>query len=254
MKKFLLGLLLSLTFTASAVKKDVITLTEDNHAALIGEVDDDNITEVIKKLDSIKGNVAYLYINSPGGSVIAGQRLIQYIETSDKKIIGVAEVAISMAHQILQNTTERVGTPDNVLMQHRMTAGTTGNVDEMAGMINLFKAMETALNTKSADRIGISLSEFFKRVENNWWTYGVESKKQNIVDKISSVKCESSLYTKEKKMTITVMRFIQMPIIINACPIVPVRLDKDKLDGKSFEEVVKLQEYLDRPTRAVVNP
>lgn len=256
MKKLLLGCLLSLTTCAMAdvPQKGVITLTETNHAALTGEVDDNAITDIILKIESSKEKTIYLFINSPGGSVLAGNRLIQYMATSDKSIICVAQIAISMAHQILQHCPHRIGTPDNVMMQHRMTAGVQGNVDEMSGLNNVFRQMEIQLNTQSAKRVGVSLEEFFKKVNLNWWTYGPDSKAQGMIDAISHVKCAPSLYLKETSKVVIIMGIFRVPVIQNGCPLVPLRVDESKLKGVNSEEVEKLKNILIQPITAISKP
>lgn len=239
MKKIIIGALLALSpaVVADTLDKGVITLTSTNHVSLAGEVNEDTITKVILELSGSTAPVTYLYINSFGGSVFAGNRLIQYFTTTEKKIVCVAQVAISMAHQILQACQTRVGTPDNVLMQHRMTAGAQGNVDQMTGLTEVLRKLEIQLNTISANRIGISLVEFFKKVNLEWWTFGKQSKELNIVDKISHVGCEESLYKIDKPEVIRISMF-SIPILVNACPLVPIRLDSSRMDKSIPKEVL----------------
>lgn len=246
MKKLLLISLLSISTTAFASDSkasNVITLTSSNHVSLIGEVNDESITEIILKASKIKDPTVYVYIDSPGGDVMAGIKFIQYMRTSDKKFVCLANVAISMAHQILQNCTERVGTPNNLLMQHRMTFNYQGNADQIANFVKALRLVEIQLNEVSAKRIGISLAEFFKRVSTDWWTSGRESKKQNLIDSIFEVKCEESLYAIDTpKVVRTLMGNI--PTLINGCPLVPVRADSTKMRNLSPEEKERLDEML----------
>ena len=233
-------LVLTINVGAAAVPA-VINLTETNHATLIGEVEPDSITKVILKLNSIKEETAYLFIDSPGGSVLAGHVLIEYFSTSKKNIVCVAKMAISMAHQILQACPHRVGMTTNILMQHRMTAGVQGNPDNMAGLLSVLTKMEIQLNTMSAKRIGVSIDEFFKKVSKEWWTFGSESKKLNIVDDIRHVSCDATLYAKETKANVQIMVFT-VPVIISGCPLIPVRIDESakRLDKKIQEAALAL--------------
>lgn len=223
-----LGMILSSVFIADTISAypGEIQLTEANHVALIGEVTNESIGTVILKLEASKEPVTYLFIDSFGGNVFAGQVLVEYFATTKKNIVCVAKVAISMAHQIMQACPHRVGTIANIMMQHRMTAGVQGNPDNMAGFLAVLTKLEIQLNTMSANRIGVTIEEFFKKVNLEWWSFGKESQKLHMIDEVKHVGCSAELYLKETKKTVLVMGIFRVPVLISGCPLMPVRVDE----------------------------
>lgn len=248
MKKFLIASLFLLMpfISISAAQQKSIELSKSNHVVLAGLVDDESITKVILSLEDSKAATTYLFIESPGGQVLAGLKLINYLKTTEKNIECIAEVAISMAHQILQHCKKRIGTPNNLLMQHRISSGAKGNPDEITSQNEISRQMELQLNEESANRIGISLAEFIKKVSSDWWSFGNASKKQNLVDIISLVKCSSELYSQKTKSSVT-SPLGQIPVILNGCPLVPPTLDVSRAGTMSPEEVLKIKAFLSQP-------
>jgi ATP-dependent Clp protease, protease subunit len=201
-----------------------VELTKDNFVTLIGDVDDPNIDALIVNIEKAKAKNVYIYIDSPGGSVLAGVKLIEYFNTTNKNITCVAKTAISMAHQIMQACPVRLGTPHNVMMQHRMAAQTKGSVNQMQGLLTLLANMERQLNIMSANRIGVSLDVFYANVTKEWWTFGPESKALNMIDDIKNVRCSSELYLTETKTTVS-QSGQTFNVIKNGCPLVDMKED-----------------------------
>ena len=71
----------------------------------------DLISKIVYQLILKEGdNPIYLYINSHGGEVVAGNNLINYLLYNNKNIICIANYAASMAFAILQACNKRYGT------------------------------------------------------------------------------------------------------------------------------------------------
>lgn len=242
--KFLIPFLLfSLTATADTKKSEII-LTDSNSISLRGEVNEDSISEVIVKLAKNNSPIIYLYINSPGGEVLAGMKLVNYLKYTSKHVVCIAEVAISMAHQILQACPERTATDTSILMQHRMSGGAQGNSDQIASALNILVKLEEFLDIASAKRMKISLEEFMKKVSKEWWVFGKDAKDVNMVDRIVTVQCEDAMYSISDKKTIQIFIF-QIPILLNHCPILPVRIDSnpDKAPKEILEQILSKFNY-----------
>lgn len=205
-------------------KYDSVEFTKDNFVTLIGDVDNTSIDSLIVNIEKAKADSVYIYIDSPGGDVLAGVKLIEYFSTTKKNITCVAKVAISMAHQIMQACPVRLGTPHNVMMQHRMAAGVKGSVNQMQGLLTVLSNMERQLNTMSANRIGIPLEVFYAKVTQEWWTFGPESKELNIIDDIKNIRCSAELYKTETK-TVVVQQGQTFNVILNGCPLVDMKED-----------------------------
>lgn len=189
--------------------EELITLTPENTVDLITEVSVTSVSDTILTFESKPAIPIYLYINSPGGDEMAGLNLVNYLSNTKKNIICIANYAASMAHAILEACPKRLGTENNILLQHKPSVDMGPSTpEELRGHLGVIDGLELLLAIKEADRIGISLAEFRKRTFYPWVTFGQESVKENLIDGLVTVLCSSELYKKNfKKET-------------NACPFV----------------------------------
>jgi len=178
--------------------KDSIELTPDQVVNYRGQVDSKSASKVLKDLIEKRKKTKktiYLFINSPGGSIIDG---IYFIEAA-KKIENVKTVVIfaaSMAHAIVQNLPgERLIMPSGVAMAHRAAGRFEGQFEtgEVESQIKLWKAIVTDLEIKNSKRIGISLEEYKEKVKDEWWSYGVQAVTEHVVDRMQEFTCSNEL-------------------------------------------------------------
>jgi ATP-dependent protease ClpP protease subunit len=101
MKSFI-TLLVAMVITTNA---SGLTLSAHNTAVLDTEVSGQSITNLIRTIEGLADPEVILFLNSPGGSVIAGNNLIAYMEGSGKRFTCVAYFAASMAFAIFQACT-----------------------------------------------------------------------------------------------------------------------------------------------------
>jgi ATP-dependent protease ClpP protease subunit len=76
----------------------------------------------------------YIYLSSPGGSVLEGNKIIDQIKTMELagvNVVCVADFAASMAFVILQACQKRTALPSSVLMQHQMSLGLEGPIENI---------------------------------------------------------------------------------------------------------------------------
>ena len=86
-------------------KLNTITLTNDNFVSLRGPVSSISISNLINNLISKTADVRYIYLNTNGGSVDAGLKLVNVIQgLEDNNIVVncIADTAISMGFVIFQ--------------------------------------------------------------------------------------------------------------------------------------------------------
>ncbi len=131
MRKLLvsLGIILA-TLTAIITvyaEQNEIELTTTNFASLRGEVTNDTIEPILKKIyASDSSKTFYLYIDSPGGDVFQGLRLVRYLQSTKHPITCVTSTAISMAFVIFQTCNTRVILDSAVLMTHEVATSGIG--------------------------------------------------------------------------------------------------------------------------------
>ena len=57
-----------------------VILTPDNHVSVKGRIDRYMASSFISKINQINSTNIYVYIDSPGGDVESGQKMIQYLK------------------------------------------------------------------------------------------------------------------------------------------------------------------------------
>lgn len=152
--KFLITLIFSL-FTVVASAKEGITLSPERTIILGGVVSDSILEPMVTAMETIakKSDTIDIIISSPGGSVVAGDLLIDRMV--QLKLSGVhfrcvvRDLAASMAFQILLFCDERYATPHSFLLWHPVRVFIQGPVTEnMASNLStqLGQADEVALH------------------------------------------------------------------------------------------------------------
>jgi ATP-dependent protease ClpP protease subunit len=206
-KLFAVIIVLSLTALALVVpnkKYEVqnIVLTTDNFVSMDFEVNMDTVEYVILKLDSLdKSKPRYLYIRSPGGEVIAGTRLVEYLRSEDGKgVVAIAQFSASMAFVTLQASETRLITRTGVLMSHGISGGVQGNIEQIEKQLDFMRKLENMLLDLIADRIGITREELREKHTPEWWIVGAdEAVKANAVDGVASVTCSTEVKNSKLK-------------------------------------------------------
>lgn len=222
---------------------DELVLTKHNHVALRGPVTGQSISQVIVDLNNLKVKEPILYIASPGGSVMAGNTLVQYILDSDRPITCVVDYGYSMGFVIAQACHKRVVSETSTMMQHQAYFGTEGQTEnvksEVAFTLRLLEQMDKA----QASRIGISLEEFKKRILSDWWLVGSDIVSAKVADKTMRVRCEPELTLETKKVDIMSF-FGTVNLTYSACPLArsPVEIsfsfyDEEKRQ-RAYEEIM----------------
>lgn len=208
-------------------KNNIIELTDSNFVNLRLTVSDKNIASVVSKINKINNKEIFIYINSPGGSVSAGNVLVQQLESlklQDRIISCIADKAMSMAFIILQHCTNRYVLDSSILMQHQMSLGIQGSLKHVENYLNMVDGMENSLNNYQAKRLGIELEEFNELIESDWWLYGSNAVKKNVADNIMNIICTGNIH--EKREVINYESFLgNVKIIFSKCPLIQYPLD-----------------------------
>jgi len=169
----------------------------------------------------------YIYLSSPGGSVLEGNKLIDQIKTlqlSGANVICIADFAASMAFVILQSCPQRLALPSSILMQHQMSLGLKGPLENVDNYLSFIHSVDNNLEKMQADRMNMTEPDFRRKVLNDWWIPGHMAKEYNAVDDLVMVKCSKELMPKKDKINVRTS-FGNIEIIYSKCPIAREPID-----------------------------
>jgi ATP-dependent Clp protease protease subunit len=205
----------------------IIELKKDNFISLREPISQESSARLLSKLNNIesKHETLYLYINSPGGDVLAGLEIINYIKSlqqRNKKVICIAHNAISMAFVIFQYCSHRYILYSSTLMQHQMYLGIKGKLQEINSRMSYLNILETKLNQEQALRLNMSLPDFTQIIQNDWWLYGDSIIYNKAADEIISFFCSFENY--EETVSINTL-FGDVTIKYSACPLINYPID-----------------------------
>lgn len=128
-------------------------------------------TQIIKAAENGE-RIVFIHIDSPGGSVYAGQALAKVMETSPLEIIcRVDGMAASMAFAILQSCDTRLMTDRSTLMAHepslRLSGPATKNT--LKQYYEELVVLGEALGRHMSRRLNITHEEFMRRIDGKDW-------------------------------------------------------------------------------------
>ena len=129
------------------------------------------------------------YINSPGGSVTAGMAIydtMQYIKCDVATItIGMAA---SMGAFLLSAGTKgkRMALPNAEIMIHQPSAGTQGQITDMAIHLKRLQVIKERMNKIMADNTGRSIEEVTAACERDNFMSAEEALAFGLIDKVIS--------------------------------------------------------------------
>jgi len=192
----ILGILISL-----AVNANQVSLTPANTVVIRTAIDDKSMFKAsmdLFALDVKRGKQTYpiyVVLDSPGGSIAAGQDFINFAKTVPN-VKTVTIFAASMAAGIVQSLPgERLIVENGVLMFHRAKGGVDGQFEdgELESRLAFYKQWVRSLEQVNANRLQISLQDYKTKVVNELWIYSTDTIKQKAADKVVSLKCSADL-------------------------------------------------------------
>lgn len=238
---FVIGLLLSFSKMA---KSETVTLTKDNHVFFSGKVDDASVAKAQIELadlstDKSKHEVIYLVIDSPGGSVPAGNRLIDFANSLPQKIKPICLFCASMGYHMFQNLDERLVYSSSELMSHRVSIGGLGGQvpGEAVTRLNMIISTSNQMDQKVAKRIGVSVKDYQKLIYDELWLSGDEAVRINHADKVVKIKCSNDLIKSTTKQSFNTM-FGSISAEFSKCPLIsgPIELDLARATFRNKDE------------------
>ncbi len=230
--------LLSIISVFSVFSQELVELNSRNMITIRGPIQHESVSDFMVKAGNLDAKEVYIYISSPGGSVMEGMKivdLIKSLEKSGKEISCISDFSASMAFIILQSCPKRLATFSSILMQHQMSLGIEGDIENINTYLDFIKQIDYELNKLQADRIGLSEENFKRKIENDWWIHGPDAKKNMVVDDLVLISCHNDLHDKYEVLEVSTM-FGPVKLKYTKCPLsrYPVEVgfdgDKDKVN------------------------
>lgn len=148
---------------------------------------------LVGQMDSQNHEPITILLDSPGGSVIAGARLISAMQTSKSKIRTVClSLCASMAFMIHQYGDERLALDRAILMAHPASAGTQGDVDRMVSFLSLLQRYVGKMEAEIANRMGLTFEQYKVRTATEYWVDSEDAIKDHVVDSLVSISVDTS--------------------------------------------------------------
>ena len=166
-------------------------LLKDRIIFLGEEVNDVSASLVVAELLFLEaedpGKDIQLYINSPGGSVTAGMAIydtMQYIKCDVSTIC--LGMAASMGAFLLAGGTKgkRFALPNSTIMIHQPSAGTQGQVTDMAIHLKRFQTIKERMNRILAENCGQSIDVVTTACERYNFMTAEEAKAFGLIDRV----------------------------------------------------------------------
>lgn len=235
----------------------LISLRTDNTLVFRGEVSDASVAEAELKLVELlqnrkdSSNPIYIVLDSPGGSIDAGEQFIQFA----KRYTSVETLTLfsaSMAAGIVEGLPGRRLIAENgTLMFHRARGGVEGQFSEgeLESRLNYAKQVVNSMEIRNADRIGVSLRTYKNVVKDELWLYGPLAEKANGVDEVVDVVCSKQLIEGTSQATMSIMGLFTITVESSTCPL----LKAMKIVGGTDAEAKALQDYLKSYTSHAVS-
>ena len=166
-------------------------LLNDRIIMLSEEVNDVTASLVVAQLLYLEGQDPdkdiQFYINSPGGSVTAGMAIydtMQYIKC-DVSTICVG-MAASMGAFLLSSGAKgkRIALPNAEIMIHQPSAGTQGQITDMAIHLKRLETIKERMNRILAGNTGKSYEEIVAACERDNFMSAEEAAEYGLIDKV----------------------------------------------------------------------
>lgn len=157
-------------------------------------------------LDSVKGKDLNIYINSGGGSVMAGMAIYNMIKRhSGYKTVYVDGLAASIA-SVIALAGDKVVIPSNsYFMIHKPWSVVGGNAEDLRKQADTLDKVEEGIMNVYADNLKNSsdLDTIKDMVKAETWLTGLEASKYfniEVTESIDAVACDSNMYEKYIKV------------------------------------------------------
>lgn len=184
------GLLFSLACSSTTKKDDDYNFSKDDVVTLYGTVNATTAASVIDQLKKIQDKSTkpiYFFIDSPGGEVFQGTKIIDAMLASKRPIYTVdIGMAASMAAFIHSYGTKRFMLPHAIIMFHNASGSFEGEASKMQSRMTMLALVMGDFNNNVVKRTGVTLDELQAKENVEWWILSGEALQRHFVDGIAT--------------------------------------------------------------------
>jgi len=224
-----------------ALEEGEILLTPSNVITLRGEVNASMANNFIKKIQELNLNPVndkiYVFIRSPGGSIFAGDTIVNAILASKREVVTIVDFAASMAFHIAMHGSKRVILTNGVMMQHHASGGIgPAEFPNLDSQWKWLKRKVVRMAVKDAQKCGMEPKKFVKLIDRDLWLNGDEAVKLGCINEVATkVRCSKELQDKIEVQEIEIFNFT-VKIDWAGCPMEPA--------PRKWEVTSKFNSYL----------
>jgi ATP-dependent Clp protease protease subunit len=221
-----------------------IFLTDQNTVSLRGPVTRESVGEVMREVTKLsqlgrEEDPIFLILNTPGGSVMAGLDLIEYINTLRRPVHSVANYAASMGFHILQSSPRRYVTRFATIMSHRASGGFQGDIphqisNRLKHVIDLVDKMDEQVISRTNGKY--DKKSYMELIRDEYYAVGSNAITDGFADEVVNLKCSEELVNGTVEKVFQVFVF-QVKVKFSKCPLMtsPVSIDKEENTDKLLE-------------------
>lgn len=227
-------------------KTEIITVSEDTTVLMDSVFEDASVREVMFSLKALSDKSShdttlYLVMDTPGGSVDAGLRLIEFAKALPQKVKTITIFAASMGFQTVSQLDERLILPSGTLMSHPISFGIQGSTPyQVMSRYNWVLSMANTMDVIASTRMGLGLQPYKDLIHDEYWVVGHAAVKDHAADRVVLARC-GKYSTVTKKKAIETM-FGSYVVEVASCPFIPgykiVSTPKDQ--NKNALDYIKL--------------
>ena len=138
-----------------------------------------------------------IYIDSDGGSVTYGDKMIErinYYQNIGYNISCIAVTAFSMAFHIFQSCNYRYITESTQLMTHQMKLSINNmELFNLLNYLDMVQKINYKLNINLSNKLNIKYEDYINKINNDWWIYGKNIIDEKLADELIYVGCDKNL-------------------------------------------------------------
>ena len=158
---------------------------------LYGEVNDKSASHVVAAIHAANAarssNPILLFINSGGGNVLAGGRIVDAITASRRPVYTVnVSIAASMGAIIFSYGQKRYCLPHAIVMFHDASMAWQGDADKLTSRIAIFNALMHSYNEHLSQLTGASVEQIEAHEHVEWWISPAECVESHLCTAIIS--------------------------------------------------------------------